>query len=115
MQRPLAAIVEPVQIPEGLEQRVLDEIVGIGDVAGPLREPAPRPALERGRVAGEEAVHGLAVAVGGQAEQCERRVVGISLHSEAGRHHTRRRSVSMAPRISTGTASLLATSWLPVA
>jgi hypothetical protein len=41
---------------ERLKQRVLDKVVGIRQVAGPVREPAPGPSLERLEVARKQAL-----------------------------------------------------------
>jgi hypothetical protein len=56
-----AANIELIQSPEGPEQGVLDEIVGVGRIARPLGQPAPGPPAERRQVAGHKVLERLLV------------------------------------------------------
>jgi hypothetical protein len=54
---------------ERLDQRVLDQIVRVGEIAHPLRQPAAGPSLERFEMSREEAFQRLLVARTGPLDQ----------------------------------------------
>lgn len=65
---------EDVHSLERLEQGVLDEVVGVGEVPRPPRQAAAGEALEGLQVPGEQAFDGLLVATAGALDQLERRL-----------------------------------------
>src|SRR4029434_10685849 len=54
---------------ERLSERVLDKIVGVGEIARPLRQPAASPSLERFEMPREEAVQRLLITRAGPLAQ----------------------------------------------
>ena len=62
MQSPWTAGIEHLYPLKRLEQRILDKIVGVGELAGPGGQPSGRPATERGIVPGEEFFDGCLIA-----------------------------------------------------
>jgi hypothetical protein len=57
-----------------LKQGVLDKIIGVGEIARPLRQPASSPSLERFDMSREEAFQRLLVARADPLDQVKRRV-----------------------------------------
>jgi hypothetical protein len=74
LERPLAADLERLQVLKRLEHRFLDNVMGVGEVAGPARQSSAGPAEQRRHAPGEEVVDGRAVACSGPLEQGERGV-----------------------------------------
>ncbi|HUF48653.1 MAG TPA: hypothetical protein VMM93_12630 [Vicinamibacterales bacterium] len=71
-ERPLAAVLEPVQLLKHLNQGVLNKVVGIDRVAGPGGQPPGCPAGEFGDVPGDEPVERLVVAGPDARQQFDR-------------------------------------------
>src|SRR6185295_8205536 len=65
----LPAGLEGVDPHEGANERVLDEIRGVGAPSRPARQAPSRPALERRNEAREEDVESLAIALANPNEQ----------------------------------------------
>src|SRR5688500_4115134 len=56
-----------------LKQGVLDKIVGVSEIARPLRQPAPGPSLERFDMSREEALQRLLITRAGPFDQMKGR------------------------------------------
>jgi hypothetical protein len=82
LERADAARLEGFETLERLQQRVLHQIVGVGETARPLRQPPRGPALERAEMAGEQPLQRRVIAVAGFFDQLERRF-------EVGAHESR--------------------------
>ena len=84
LQRARAADFEVVEALEGAKERVLDEVVGIGCVARPLRQPAPGPSAERSEMPLHQALQRVRIARTGAVDQSKGRFEIV--RSIAGRH-----------------------------
>lgn len=72
VQRACASRLEVLDPLECLEERVLDNIVGVGQIARPARQPAAGPASQRRGVASEESVEGGPIALLCKGDQLHR-------------------------------------------
>jgi hypothetical protein len=63
---------EAVEVSERADDRVLDEVGGVGEVAHAAPQPPVCPPTQRRQQPGEEPVEGVAVAVSGSSEERER-------------------------------------------
>ena len=71
LQGAFTAHLERLQMLKRLQHRFLDNVLRVGEIAGPQGQPATRPAQQRRHAAGEEGVDGRAVAGPGPLEQGE--------------------------------------------
>ena len=69
LQRTDTARLEVLDPLERLKQGVLDKIIGVGEIARPLRQPAAGPSLERLEMSREEAFQRLLVTGAGPLDQ----------------------------------------------
>ena len=83
LKRADAARFELIDPLERLNQGILDKIVGVGELAGPFRQPASGPALKWREVAGEETLERVAIALADSGNQMKRRVERIVLRTIA--------------------------------
>ena len=74
MERSGTADLEVSDTPERAEQDVLDQVVGVGEVARRARQAPAHPAAEGAEMAGHESVQRLLVALTDSVEQFERRL-----------------------------------------
>jgi hypothetical protein len=89
---------------QGSHGRVLDEILGVGEVARPTGQPAPRPTAQGGQRAAEEPVESLAIASLRPVHQFER---GLDRALRRIIHHDGR-GATTATIMSTGIIRLVA-------
>src|SRR5688572_8742483 len=78
-QRTFAAILEAIELVEGLDERVLYEIGGIAQVTRPLRQPPMGEALQIRPVARQQRVQRIAIAAVDAVKQLARRIGGGAL------------------------------------
>jgi hypothetical protein len=69
LQRTRAVRIEVADSLERLQERILDEVLGIGKVACASRQPSPSPALERGKVPGNQTIERLSVTLADALQQ----------------------------------------------
>ena len=75
----MAAIVELIEPPECLEQRILHQIDGVHDMTGPPWQPPPGPTAERAGFPPEERAQRARVAGTGLAQQLFRRTERLAV------------------------------------
>ena len=73
LQRTDPAWLEGLNPLKRLNQGVLDKVIGIGEIARPLRQAAAGPSLERLEMSGEEAFERLLVTRAGPLDQMKGR------------------------------------------
>jgi hypothetical protein len=69
LQRTDVARLEVLDPLERLNQGFLNKIVRVGEIARPLRQPSPRPSLERFEMSREEAFERVLIAGAGPLDQ----------------------------------------------
>ena len=73
LQRTIVARLEVIDVPERLGERLLHQVFGVAEVAGPSRQTPTRPAPQGALVPPNQIVEGLIVALPGATQQIRRR------------------------------------------
>src|SRR5262245_45827616 len=69
LERGVHSVLEHVDSLQGVDDGFLDQIVGVCDVARPVRQPSARPPLEERNLAGEDGIEGASISFACSREQ----------------------------------------------